>query len=385
MGFSQAIPAPYSTDPAQHICHFVPHSFKEIKTFLSENLLTRTFYDPIPCRSSNFVTKNFIKWWDAYYSQYNRSLDEMVAGINRKKAQLKENEKVIQEEQVSQKRKAESAAAKKTGSSKPTSKRAKANPKKPSRNMELPKESNQSEVPSKTISVPEKPSLRIQKNLPIQKIRASPEKQRTEKTTARESTPSLNVIVGEEQSPRELSSEGYSISNLSRSAEKSNPILDEIDQALNNPVGKMNSPLKEQETIQEASTPKVPIQAGSNQGTQIDPRIQFKEKLEETRVTSVEKVKQSMKPLPPIPVIDLDGGDPDLADLLQVISESKVGSEPDISNSVNKTISQEKEKEETPIQKARSEALQKILLKSAAQKMIRLMDQPLDMLQKDPY
>ncbi|MED6145814.1 hypothetical protein PIB30_028684 [Stylosanthes scabra] len=92
-----------------------------------------------------------------------------------------------------------------------------------------------------------------------------------------------------------------------------------------------------------------------------------------------------MKPLPPIPVIDLDGGDPDLADLLQVISESKVGSGPDISNSVNKTISQETEKEETPIQKARSEALHKILLKSAAQKMIRLMDQPLDMLQKDPY
>ncbi|MED6165127.1 hypothetical protein PIB30_096619 [Stylosanthes scabra] len=92
-----------------------------------------------------------------------------------------------------------------------------------------------------------------------------------------------------------------------------------------------------------------------------------------------------MKPLPPIPVIDLDGGDPDLVDLLQMISESKVGSEPDISNSVKKTIPQEKEKEETPIQKAGSEALQKILLKSAAEKMIRLMDQPLDMLQKDPY
>ncbi|MED6226903.1 hypothetical protein PIB30_108333 [Stylosanthes scabra] len=92
-----------------------------------------------------------------------------------------------------------------------------------------------------------------------------------------------------------------------------------------------------------------------------------------------------MKPLPLIPVIDLDGGDPDLADLLQIISESKMGSEPDIPNSVNKTIPQEQEKEETPVQKARSDALQKILLKSAAEKMIRLMDQPLDMLQKDPY
>ncbi|MED6145815.1 hypothetical protein PIB30_028685 [Stylosanthes scabra] len=164
----------------------------------------------------------------------------MVAGINRKKAQLKENEKVIQEEQVSQKRKAESIAAKKTGSSKPTSKRAKANPKKPSRNIELPKESNQSEVPLKTISVPEKPPTpESARSASVNSLdRASTKKQRTEKTTARESTPSLNVIVGEEQSPRELSSEGYSISNLSRSAEKSNPILDEIDQALNNLVGK---------------------------------------------------------------------------------------------------------------------------------------------------
>ncbi|MED6152158.1 hypothetical protein PIB30_089220 [Stylosanthes scabra] len=207
----------------------------------------------------------------------------MVAGINRKKAQLKENEKVIREEQVSQKRKAESVTAKKTGSLKPTSKRAKANPKKLSRNIELLKESNQSEVPSKTISVLEKPptpksaqsasvnSLDVSSNSKessnSKDKRASPEKQRTEETTARESTPSLNVIVGEEKSPRGFSSEGYSISNWSKSAEKSNPILDEIDQALNNPVGKMNSPLKEQEIIQEASTPKVPIQAGSNQGT----------------------------------------------------------------------------------------------------------------------
>ncbi|MED6138541.1 hypothetical protein PIB30_075129 [Stylosanthes scabra] len=422
MGFSQAIPAPYSTDPAQQICHFVPHSFKEIKVFLSENLLTRTFYDPIPYRSSNFVTINFIRWWDAYYKQYNRSLDEMIAGINRKKEQIKGSEKVVQEEQAPQKRKAESATTKKPGPLKPISKKAKANPKKPSINVELPKESNQSEVPSKT-TASEKPStpdsarsasgnsldvssnskessnskdevkyspsqsvyfmrtnLDHQSVFPFRTQRASPIKE----PVARESTPSLDIIVGE-QSPCRLSSEGYSISNLSRSAEKSNPILDEIDQALHNPVEKMNSPLAEREIIQEALTPKIPIQAGSNQGNQVDPRLQFKEKLEETRVASVGKVKQSMKPLPPIPVIDLDGGDPDLTDLLQMISESKVGSEPDISNSVNKTIPQEKEKEETPIQKARSEALQKILLKSSAEKMIRLMDQPLDMLQKDSY
>ncbi|MED6189899.1 hypothetical protein PIB30_100523 [Stylosanthes scabra] len=320
----------------------------------------------------------------------------MITGINRKKEQIKGSEKVVQEEPAPQKRKAEPVTTKKPGPSKPISKRAKANPKKPSLNVELPKESNQSEVPSKTIASEKPPTLDSARSASGNSLdvssnskessnskdeRASPIKE----PAARESTPSLDLIVGKEQSPCGLSSEGYSISNLSRSTEKSNPILDKIDQALNNPVGKMNSPLEEREIIQEASTPKIPIQAGSNQGTHIDPRIQFKEKLEETRAASVEKVKHSIKPLPPIPVIDLDGGDPCLADLLQMISESKVGSEPDISNSVNKIIPQEKEKEDTPIQKARSESLQRMLLKSAAEKMICLMDQPLDMLQKDPY
>ncbi|MED6112635.1 hypothetical protein PIB30_063355 [Stylosanthes scabra] len=253
MGFSQVIPAPYSTDPAQQICHFVPHSFKEIKAFISENLLTRTFYDPIPCRSSNFVTRNFIKWWDAYYRQYNRSLDEMIAGINRKKEQLKENEK----------------------------------------------ESNPSEVPSKTTLASEKPrtpesarsvsghsldvSSKSKESSNSKDKRVSPEKERIEESIARESAPSLDIIVGEERSPCGLSSEGYSISNLSKSAERSNLAIEEINQALNNPIENMNSPLKEREIIQEevSSNPKVPIQTGSNQGIYIDPRIQFKDKNEE--------------------------------------------------------------------------------------------------------
>ncbi|MED6139406.1 hypothetical protein PIB30_083555 [Stylosanthes scabra] len=118
-----------------------------------------------------------------------------------------------------------------------------------------------------------------------------------------------------------------------------------------------------------------------NRRIQIDPIIQLKEKLEETRAANVEKVKQSMKPLPSIPVIEIGAGDSDLDDLLQVISETKAGSE--LSNSNNKSVQQEKE--DTPIQKARSESLKKVLLKSAAEKMIRLMNQSLDMLQKDPY
>ncbi|MED6126881.1 hypothetical protein PIB30_082751 [Stylosanthes scabra] len=234
-------------------------------------------------------------------------------------------------------------------------------------------ESNPSEVPSKTTLASEKPrtpesarsvsghsldvSSKSKESSNSKDKRASPEKERIEKSVARESKPSLDIVVGEERSPCGLSSEGYSISNLSKSAERSNLAIEEIDQALNNPIEKMNSPLKDREIIQEevSSTPKVPIQAGSNQGVYIDPRVQFKDKLEETRVASVEKVKRLMKPLPSIPVIELDGGDPDLADLLQMILESKVGSELGISNS------------------------------SAAEKMIRLMNQSLDMLQKDPY
>ncbi|MED6170123.1 hypothetical protein PIB30_027855 [Stylosanthes scabra] len=159
-------------------------------------------------------------------------------------------------------------------------------------------------------------NLDYQSVFSFRKQRASPEKERIEESVARESAPSLDIIVGEERSPCELSSEGYLISNLFKSAERSNLAMEEIDQALNNPIEKMNSPLKEREITQEevSSTPKVHIQAGSNQGVYIDPRIQFKDKLEETRVASVEKVKQSMKHLPSIPVIELDGGDPDLAD-----------------------------------------------------------------------
>ncbi|MED6164334.1 hypothetical protein PIB30_088827 [Stylosanthes scabra] len=312
MDFSQAIPAPYSTDPAKQICRFVPHSFKEIKAFLSENLLTRTFYDPIPCRSSNFVTRNFIKWWDAYYKQYNRSLDEMIAGINRKKEQIKENEKVAQEEQAAQKRKAEQVAPKKVEPSKTTSKRARTNSKKPSENAELPKESIPSGVPLKSTLASERP-----------------------------------------QTPESAqSASGNSLDVSSKSKESSNS-KDKPIKALFFFVNRKRDLI--QEVI--SNTPKVPIQVGSIKGIQIDPRIQFKDKLEETRVASVEKIKQSMKPLPPIPVVEIDGGDPDLADLLQMISESKVGSEQGISNSVNKSISQEKQKEDTPIQKARSESL----------------------------
>ncbi|MED6208659.1 hypothetical protein PIB30_047380 [Stylosanthes scabra] len=212
----------------------------------------------------------------------------MIAGINRKKEQIKENEKVAQEEQAAQKRKAEQAAPKKVEPSKTTSKKARTHSKKPSENVELPEESIPSGVPLKTTLASERPrtpesaqsasgnsldvsskwkessnskdnvkyspsqsiyfmkiNLDHQSAFPFRQQRTSPEKERIEESKARESIPSLDIIVDEEKSPCGLSSEGYSILNLSKSGERSNLVLEEIDQALNNPIGKMNSPLKE--------------------------------------------------------------------------------------------------------------------------------------------
>ncbi|MED6147240.1 hypothetical protein PIB30_042266 [Stylosanthes scabra] len=186
--------------------------------------------------------------------------------------------------------------------------------------------------------------------------------------------PDQSLSKNQEKSPCEFSSEGYCLSPSSNSAEKANPFLEEIDKAFGNQVTQLNSPLKEKDLIgkDQPTTPNVPIQPGLNKGIQIDPRIQFQEKLEEARVESVEKVKQSMKPLPSIPVIAMDADDSDLDDLLKVISKTKAGSEQGVSNSDNKSVQQEKE--DTPIQKARSESLKMVLLKSAAENIFRLMN-----------
>ncbi|MED6198878.1 hypothetical protein PIB30_070735 [Stylosanthes scabra] len=334
MGFSQAIPAPYSMDPNKQICRFVPHSFKEIKSFLLENLLTRTFYDRIACRTSNFVTKGFIKWWDAYYRQYNMSLDEMIAGINRKKKQMKEGEKLLQEEKTTQKRKVEP--------SKVPSKRAKLTSKKALENVDLQEvrikskwctskvnfsseklrtaESTQSASGDSLNDV----SSRSKESSNSNRTKSIPDVERTEEPIIPEPDRSLDIILNGAKSPHGLSFEGYFLSSSPKSIEKTNPLLEEIDKALDNP-----------------------------------------EKLEETGAASVEKVKQSMKPLPSIPIIEIGTGDSDLDDLLQVISETKAGSE-QVSNSDTRSVQQEKE--DTPIQKARSDSLQKVLLKSAAEK-----------------
>ncbi|MED6179981.1 hypothetical protein PIB30_006098 [Stylosanthes scabra] len=134
------------------------------------------------------------------------------------------------------------------------------------------------------------------------------------------------------------------------------------------------------------TSPHVPIRPDTNRSTRIDPRIQFQDRLEKARAESIEKVKQSMRHLPSIPIIDIDADD-ELDDLLKVISETKVDSEQVVLNSKNKFVQQsvQREKEDTPIQKARTESMKLAILKSAAEKMIQLMNQLLELLQKDAY
>ncbi|MED6201623.1 hypothetical protein PIB30_096855 [Stylosanthes scabra] len=321
MGFSQAIPAPYSMDPNKQICRFVPHSFKEIRSFLSENMLTRTSYDPLPATRVTLLQKG---------SNPN--------GVHPKSTSASEKPRTAESTQLASGDSLNDASSRS-------------------------KESSNSNKTKKAI----------------------PDVERIERPVIPEPGQSLNIIQNQEKSPCGLSSEGYSLSSSLKSAEETNPFLEEIDKVLGEQVKQLSSPLKEKDLIREdkSITPNVPIQLGLNKRIQIDPIIQFQEKLEEARAASVEKVKQSMMLLPSIPIIEIDTGGADLDDLLNVISETKAGSEQVISNSDNKSVQQEKG--DTPIQKAISESLKMVLLKSAAERLIRLMSQPLDMLQKDPY
>ncbi|MED6165813.1 hypothetical protein PIB30_103181 [Stylosanthes scabra] len=177
MDFSQAIPSPYSMEPEKQICQFFPNSSKEVKQFMAENLLTRTFYDPLDCEPSGFVTKGFIKWWDAYYKQYHRTLNDIIKGSTEKTKQLKEAEeaaekerkrkeaeKEVAEESTKEARGEKKSRKRKPESSKTTSKRAKANPKKTIQTSDIPEESIPSGVNPKSASasVKTRPSESVQ-------------------------------------------------------------------------------------------------------------------------------------------------------------------------------------------------------------------------------
>ncbi|MED6203653.1 hypothetical protein PIB30_001351 [Stylosanthes scabra] len=168
----------------------------------------------------------------------------------------------------------------------------------------------------------------------------------------------------------DASSKGYSPSPSAEKIEASH--AEHVEETSKPPITKLSSPL----------TTKKPLS---------------KERLEEVRAENVERVKQSVRPLPSIPVIDIEGDD-ELDDLLKVISKTKAGSEHVVSNSENKSVQQpqtllqppphqspQTEKEDSSIQQVRNASMQKIILKSTAEKMIELINQPLESLQKDAY
>ncbi|MED6151842.1 hypothetical protein PIB30_086229 [Stylosanthes scabra] len=57
---------------------------KEIELILARNKEALKCYKPTDCEPSNFITKGHIQWWDAYYKQFVKSLQEINEGIIRK-------------------------------------------------------------------------------------------------------------------------------------------------------------------------------------------------------------------------------------------------------------------------------------------------------------
>ncbi|MED6174805.1 hypothetical protein PIB30_072419 [Stylosanthes scabra] len=118
MGFSQAIPAPFSLDERDQVCFLKPNSMKEIESILARNKEALKCYKPTDCEPSNFVTKGHIQWWDAYNKPFVKSLQEINEEIIRKWEAAEASKK------APQKRKAEPSKqpAKRTrGSSKASS------------------------------------------------------------------------------------------------------------------------------------------------------------------------------------------------------------------------------------------------------------------------
>ncbi|MED6144116.1 hypothetical protein PIB30_012474 [Stylosanthes scabra] len=393
MGFSQAIPSPYSIDPSKQICQFIPNSSKEIKQFMADNLLTRTFYDPIDCESSGFVSRGFVKWWDAYYKQYNRSLDDIIKGATQKTNQIKEAEEATEKERKekeTEKEKVEGATKEKTKKSGVNLKATSISEKtRPSESIQSSSESSSKEVSSKS-----KESTNSKKSKQTKQVAKKIDESIN---LVYEPLPTDDQIQNQDHPQSDTSSKGYTPSPSAERIETSH--AENVEGTSKPTVTKLSSPFIIKKPLSKVVllTPNVPIQPGTNRGIPIDPRVQFQERLEEVRAENVEKVKKSVRPLPSIPIIDIEGDD-ELDDLLKVISETKVGSEHVVSNSKNKSVQQpqglpqppphqspQTEKEDSSIQQVRNAAMQKTILKSTAEKMIELINQPLETLQKDTY
>ncbi|MED6191924.1 hypothetical protein PIB30_005404 [Stylosanthes scabra] len=274
----------------------------------------------------------------------------------------------------------------KSESSKSASKRTKANPKKIIQTSDIPEESIPSGVNPKSTSVSEK------------------------------TRPSESVQSSSENSSKEVSSKSKESTNSKKSKQTkqiANDIDDSIDpeykplqidnQAQNqNPPesedsSKGYSPSPTQENIDDSDAQQVKkvsnVETNNPSSSLTNKGILQKERLEEVRAENVRRVKKSVRPLPSIPIINIETDD-ELKDLLKVISKTKGGSEHVVSNSENKSVQQppqthqpqsQPEKESSSIQQARNASMQMTILKSTVEKMIELIDQPLESLQKDAY
>ncbi|MED6204863.1 hypothetical protein PIB30_012634 [Stylosanthes scabra] len=135
----------------------------------------------------------------------------------------------------------------------------------------------------------------------------------------------------------EDSSKGYSPSPAQEDLDDSD--AQQTKKISNVEINNPNSSLTNKGILQKVVpfTPNIPIRPGTNRRISIDPRVQFQERLEEVRAKNVRRVKESVRLLPSIPIINIDADD-ELEDLLKVISETKGGSEHVVSNSENKSI-----------------------------------------------
>ncbi|MED6143454.1 hypothetical protein PIB30_006406 [Stylosanthes scabra] len=282
MGFSQAIPSPYSMDPKKQICQFVPNSSKEIKQFMAENLLIQTFYDPLDCATEK---TNQIK---------------AAQEAPEKERKEKEAEKETAEGSTKETHTEKKVRKRKSESSKTASKRTKPNPKKTIQTSDIPEESILSGVNLKSASISEK-------TRPSESIQSSSEgSSREVSSKSKESTnfkkskqtkqiadnidksidpeyeplPTDDQVQNQNPPQSEESSKGYSRSPTPENIDGSN--AENVKKVSNLEVNNPSSTLTNKGILQKVVplTPDIPIQPGTNRGIPIDPRVQFQERLE---------------------------------------------------------------------------------------------------------
>ncbi|MED6158445.1 hypothetical protein PIB30_032768 [Stylosanthes scabra] len=238
-----------------------------------------------------------------------------------------------------------------------TSKRAKANPKKTIQTSDIPEESIPSGVNPKSASASEKtrPSESVQSSFEeSSKEVSSKSKESTNSKKSKQTkqvADDINDSIDPDYEPLQLnnqaqnqnppqnedSSKGYSPSPVQEDLDDSD--AHQTKKISNVEINNPSSSLTNKGILQKVVpfTPNIPIRPGTNRRIPIDPRVQFQERLEEVRAENVRRVKESVRPLPSIPIINIDADD-ELEDLLKVISETKGGSEHVVSNSENKSI-----------------------------------------------